>query len=563
MFTSKDLANYKKCLVQEMLGTEEKGAVQRQELGESYIPLKLLEYYPLGENYQGVVKRRLFPLSKVMAGEKLWLVGKAGSGKTTLFRKLALMLANDKLDSDKIPVYINLRNMTQEEQSFVEHIAQNLEERNYSNPQKFIKKKLQDGKWFMLLDGLDEISTSGDIKNVLDKINQFLSEYGEYKNTLLIASRRTKHNHSLDEIAKVNLSELSEQQIAKYIQPRLPEDSNPDQLLKELKENVPVKRLARTPLGLSFICTLHQGQKDLPHNRAGLYKAYIQHTLKDLGSVWLRTLNFKQMLKVLEEMAYACHINQRIQFTGEDFNQLIQETLPKQKFSLEQTTNLLTEILKNSTPLTACSEKDTYKFTHLSLQEFLTAQKISRLPEGIKFILGKHNERWWANCVGLYAGLMNNPSGVIISLREVNPEMALTCYAEAKQIYPDLHEVLQKDMVCGLIDTLHVEGLVQAIINRADSATIDLLKDILHNSTNLGLKVRCTQVLCEIGSEESTKTIVEELSNNNNIDTKRCIIFGFDYLWINPRSILDVLQDNDKQFVLSVQKELQASEAKN
>lgn len=563
LFKSKELINYKKQLVREMLGTDKGGNAQCKELEEHYIPLKLLKYYSLGDNYQGVAKRKLWPLNKIMAGEKLWVVGKAGSGKTTLFRKLVLMQARDKSDSDKIPVYIDLRNLRQKEQGLTEHIVQIFKERGYSNPQKFINKKLQDGKFLLLLDGLDEISVQLDIREVLDKIKKFISEFEKNTNTILIASRCAQYNHDLDEMDKVSLSELSEQQIEKHVRGRLAKGGNPDKRLKELKDNIRLKRLARTPFGLSVICALSENQKELPLNQTGLYLVYVQHTLENLGSVWLESFSLENMLQVLEELAYTLHTHQCLDFDEEDFCQLAQETLSEQKFSAEQAAKLLTEVTKSRKLLTTCHTTNTYRFSHLSLQEFLAAQKLLHLPDGIRFILGKHNDRWWTTCIGFYAGLMNNPSGIIISLDEVNKEIALICFAGAKQVYPDLREVMHRNLVCGLIDTLHVGGLSQALVNQADSATTDLLKDILHNSSNLGLKVKCAQLLCEIGDAGSMKIILEELENSADTETTKCIVLGFDYLWSNPQPILDVLRDTDRQFLHRVQKELQIFDAEN
>ncbi len=536
-FKDKQLENYKKRFVEELL----EQSARRMELDKAYIPLKLVKYECLDLPCEGVYRRKTLPLANVLRGQKIWLIGNPETGKTIFLRKLFLRIVRKEISFSKIPVYIDLVNLVGSEKSLLEHMTSIFEKHHYADPLKFIGQKLEEGKFVVLLDGLDAIPNTKLAKEALAKTNRFLLEYGKFANTVIVACRSAKYQNELSGVALAGLVGLNEKQIEEHVREKLVWPAEPDRLLAKLNENIQLKRLIRTPFGLSSICSWYQNQKELPYNRAKLYQTYAEHMLGTArGSSEQYQFTLRHKMKVLEEVAFACHCQQRVSFTGDDFFLLVPKALPPQggtKATLEGVESLLSEILSSGL-ITDYGGR--YRFSSLSLQEFFAAHKILiTANRGIKFILSQQHNDWWSGCIGFYAGLLNNPSGVTISIKEVNEPLALKCFAESKQVYSDLFEVMQIFLRGKVLkaeeNMFYFSELRQALINKADANTVHLLGETLRNSPNLGLKVRCARLLCEIGDEQSLRIIEDELSRCVDSADKRWVVSGLDGLWRGRR----------------------------
>lgn len=129
------------------------------------------------------------------------LLGGPGSGKTTLLQYLLLRFAGAEAQSrlglkeERLPIYLPLerlvrtkRPLTAEELPALclgPHLADDC-------PPDFFHKRLEEGRCILLLDGLDEVTTDQQRREVADQINHFVSRY--HLNRFVVTARPTGYS---------------------------------------------------------------------------------------------------------------------------------------------------------------------------------------------------------------------------------------------------------------------------------------------------------------------------------------------------------------------------------
>ncbi|MBP0021804.1 MAG: NACHT domain-containing protein [Cyanobacteria bacterium SBLK] len=107
------------------------------------------------------------------AKDHVLLIGAPGSGKSTALRRLLLEIAQEVKEgkSDRIPVLVELR---YGENSLLRLILNSLWERDpeLDLDEKILDKKLRQGQFWLLLDGLNEIPSS-ELRSQLQNLMKF------------------------------------------------------------------------------------------------------------------------------------------------------------------------------------------------------------------------------------------------------------------------------------------------------------------------------------------------------------------------------------------------------
>ena len=360
-----------------------------------------------------------------VANEKQYLMvlGGPGAGKSTFLRKLGLTALEGNLNYDKMPVFIELKSFKSEEMTLQQAIARELKTSRFPYAESLVKSMLAEGKLLILLDGLDEVP-SNQVDRVIDQIKDFCDQHRQNRfvaSCRIAAYRKGGFNRFTD----VTMAEFDDEQIEQFVRrwfsSTLDLESGTAERFWELikqPENAAAKELAQTPLLLTFLCLVYDRSQSLPTVRSTLYGDALDILLKD----WAAEKRIKQdpiyqgfhadLEKVLlSEIAYESFKKDQLFFSEQEIvgriTAFLSDTLDAPKHldgaavlkAIEVQQGVLVERAAN-----------VYSFSHLTLQEYLTARYISKRSL-IQELVSEHlTDKRWREVFLLVSGLLEERS---------------------------------------------------------------------------------------------------------------------------------------------------------
>ncbi len=373
------------------------------------IPLKLPEIFiplyahqtapgPSRKTYLSEEKQKPVDIEKIIAKNDVLLIeGQAGSGKTTLLKHLAYCLArpNSKdfliegLDNF-LPVLILLKSVEEffhdpeqkQKKGFTaEDILEWYLKTKMGNTLHLatIQKLLKIQKVIFLFDGLDE--SSPDWRDMV--VSAFSDLIIRNKGNHLVFTGRP---HGLEgEVVKkygskqVRILSLTMEQVNLFIKKWFTYlysgslglgGKNAEAMIGEIKDHPAIDQLIDNPLMLTAICILYHDGKELPGQRAELYKKFIDNLLyrrfKDPEMVhdFLKTLAFEmqeQNARSIDRAFAAEILKSSYKMRADETKKEWRKRLEKVFDDIEPKCGLLK------------FENGQYTFWHLTFQEFLAA----------------------------------------------------------------------------------------------------------------------------------------------------------------------------------------------
>ncbi|WP_414545291.1 NACHT domain-containing protein, partial [Nostoc sp. CCY0012] len=317
----------------------------------------------------------------------LMVLGGPGAGKSTFLRKMGLEALKGKKGEFKhgcIPVFIELKRFTSSDINIENFIAEEFRICGFPEPNQFTAKALEEGKLLILLDGLDEVPTKNST-NVINQIQDFVDTYN--KNRFITSCRVAAYRHIFQRFTDVAMVDFDDIQIENFIinwfsnEPDVGKDC-----WEKLKsqEYTAAKELTQTPLLLTLVCLRYQRSSKIPTNRATLYEGALRVLLEEWAGKksidhedLYKGLDTKRKEMILSEIAHDAFQEDRLflprREIADKIEKLLAEILPDEKFihgidvlkSIEVQHGVLVE-----------RADSIYSFSHLTLQEYLTAQYI-------------------------------------------------------------------------------------------------------------------------------------------------------------------------------------------
>ncbi|MBW4423054.1 MAG: NACHT domain-containing protein [Nostoc desertorum CM1-VF14] len=320
----------------------------------------------------------------------LMVLGEAGTGKSTFLRKVGLEALKKEggFNHDCIPVFIELKRLKGRNINIENFIAEEFRTCEVPEPEQFTSQALKKGKLLILLDGLDEVPKKFLIK-AISEIQTFVNKYD--KNRFIVSCRTAAYCSTFHRFYDVKIAEFDDNQIQQFIYNwfncEADEQANKADKCWELlqkPENSAVKRLAYTPLFLTFLCLIYDRFQNFPDNRSRLVKKVVRLLLEEWASQKLidqdeiyPELHSEEEEKLLSEIAYTSFESDRL-FLNED------EIVQKIKTFLETNFNA-PKYLNGRAVLTAITVQQgilveravgVFSFSHLTIHEYLTAKYI-------------------------------------------------------------------------------------------------------------------------------------------------------------------------------------------
>jgi hypothetical protein len=449
-----------------------------------------------------------------IANEKQYLMvlGAPGCGKSTFLRKMGLEALKGKQGGLKkhscIPVLLELKRFDEPKIDIQKIIAAEFEICGFPNANRFTQKALEQGKLLILLDGLDEVP-AGNRDVVIEAIQDFVDQHD--KNRYIASCRIAAYRHNFRRFIDVTIAEFNDDQIQQFIDNWF--QSQEDQRSKTAKqcwqilqqpENSAAKELAHTPLLLTFICLVYDRSQTFSNNRATLYRKALRILLEEWASEKriLREEIYQGLSTELEEVLLS-----EVATSSFDADRLFlsQKELVNQIKTFLETNLNAPKHLSGETVLNAIAvqqgvlverAENVYSFSHLTLQEYLTARYIVD-HRRIKPLVVEHlNDRRWREVFLLVSGSMVIGDGADELLRTMNQTIQVsaaripalqallrwiqqitTCASDPKQRAAELATVL-----VSVLTLAHHRDLANASANaRASSLTIGLARDLAND----------------------------------------------------------------------------------
>jgi len=323
----------------------------------------------------------------------LMVFGGPGIGKSTFLRKVGLEALKGNQENYQhrlIPVFLELKKFKESKINIQALIEKEFEICGFPDVQKNVSKKLAEGKLLILLDGLDEVPTENR-ENVIEKIQDFVDQHKQ--NRFILSCRTAAKTTNLNRFTNIEVAEFDDQQIQDFIGHWFSSEADKEaetakncwELLTQ-SEYKAAKNLAHTPLLLTFLCLTYRRTLSFPTNRSSLYERALRIFLEEWSAEKQLTshrnlvyegLNIDLEEGLLSEIAYLNFVEDHLFMEKREIVKQIKAHL-QQNLNAPQTLDgeKVLKTIELEQGILVEQASDIYSFSHLTLQEYLTARYI-------------------------------------------------------------------------------------------------------------------------------------------------------------------------------------------
>lgn len=391
---------------------------KRYPLSIAYVELELVEELCGKE----IILENIFGKSR-----NIWILGEAGSGKTTFLQWIAVNSAENNKEikglRNTIPILIELRKYDSNKISLKECIANVMKDVASGIPEGWIEQSIDSGRFVFLIDGFDEIREC-DRAKILNWIEELDTHHKCIK--VFTARPQVKERPVTDKLLEMKILPMGRERIRKFIeywhravleeQLRVDKD-NAEKIANSLTEKImqseALFRLASNPLLCAMICALHYGNDmNLPTNKRELYEECCKMLIEkrdiergiDLENI---NLNYEQKKVILAQLAYWMMKNNYVEVAKKEAVKSVKRSISG--MSVLESANVEGKIFKHL--LERCGvlreiERGKIDFIHRTFQEYLTAYEISR-QEDWGYIKEKIGNTIWQETIVMCIGYAN------------------------------------------------------------------------------------------------------------------------------------------------------------
>jgi formylglycine-generating enzyme required for sulfatase activity len=275
------------------------------------------------------------------------------------------------------------------------------------------------GKALFLLDGLDEVTDSDNIRAELVKAIALF--FHENKRSRFLLTGRP-HGIAGDAEKKFkghifDIQDLNEEKIFKFINDWFREVSSKaagkaadlsSKMTSDIRANDNVYRLITNPLLLTAICILYKDGETIPEQRADLYNRVVDRLLAARFSGVKSVIEVPKAREYLMNLAFSMQQQEVKEIEPveavEKLKKVIKQEEEESKTSYKDRLAAMFNIIEPDCGLLERSSGNKISFSHLTFQEFLAGKHISNEELPIDNYLKKP---WWKETLLLYLGYLN------------------------------------------------------------------------------------------------------------------------------------------------------------
>jgi predicted NACHT family NTPase len=398
------------------------------------------------------------------------------------------------------PVYIELRRFKNEPVDLIQTLIQEFDACGLPDSQAFVLLCLSEGRLLLLFDGVDEVPT-----DKLDATIQCIADFADkYDQNRFITSCRTAfYKTFFQKFVDVELTAFDDGQIKTFVRNWFGseldrENKSAENFISLLlsHEHRSTLELARTPLLLTFLCLVYDDSQRFPANRSSLYR----RALMILMEKWAAEkrvhnapiyadLHVELEMELLSEIAARAYIDDQLLFSEQ---YIVQQITNFMRATLNAPPRLdarkVLEAIQVQQGLLVERAADAYSFSHLTIQEYLTAEFFHR-PGKLSELVEKHlfDERW-REIFLLSAGMTGTDDLLLCMLKECQrllqqDPIASRCVRWAMDIIPttgtSLEDVALRIYVLSI--PLRFKRYTEGRYERTEKPADDLLDVFLPN----------------------------------------------------------------------------------
>ncbi|WP_329056445.1 NACHT domain-containing protein [Amycolatopsis sp. NBC_01488] len=410
-------------------------------------------YVPLQHEVDG---RREDIYGSIRTQTRMVVLGAAGAGKSMLLKNSMVKWAKEPGAFDRVPVFVELFRRNRGDDSLLDLISDAFTRGGVKKPERFLERALADGLLSVFFDGFDEIVTDRKAE-VSQQLKQFAEKWPKCQ--IVVTCRDAVYDFDLqpDFDQDVRVAGFDDAAIRRFLglwfKSKHLDDARyeVEQMMSGLRASPAIMRLARTPLLLTMIASLHDADPGLgpmlPNSRTEFYEMAVMHLLRrdsQLGRSRELAI-YKAGHKLMALRAIAVQAQGTIapgtdRRTVSESELLTNITRVLGRFNLEakHAAGMLEEIVDRSGLLVKVDEGNLlYEFPHLTLQEYLAAMELADSPERLLHLYAGNPHRW-RETVKLWCGGANRDCTPVVEQIFAGDDrdklLALECLAEARQI---------------------------------------------------------------------------------------------------------------------------------
>jgi hypothetical protein len=388
----------------------------------------------------------------------LMVWGAPGSGKSTLLRKIGFEAFKGKQGSFEhkcLPVLIELRFLTNDNINLEQKIIEKFKICNFPFTDQFAAEGLSKGKLLILLDGLDEVPPERltKVKEQIQRLKDLCAE-----NHIICSSRKAvfqdpfqnPYQKPFSEFKRSEIASFRDEQIKQFIQKwfssLIDKEANTAERCWKLLNTVnhrATKELAKTPLLLTFICLLYDRYQDFPVNRSILYAQALDILLErwwsekrvQIDPIY-RRLGANLEKRMLSEIAYTNFIEGKL-LDRYNLEKQIQDFLESNENAPKDLdAGIILDAIVIEQGIFIEQAKDDFSFSHLTFQEFLTAQYIVDRRKIKQLVSNRLTDQRWKEVFPLVAGLLPTKIDNLLFLIEKEIQNYLSSEIGQKYLIP-------------------------------------------------------------------------------------------------------------------------------
>lgn len=422
---------------------------------------------PLNTQASELEKEHLKPLLEAIkdSPSHCAILGTAGAGKTTSLQKIcADGFASGKLFlNNNFPILIKLRTLTNDSEhsplitemcrilalqaEFIGDESAKLEESFLEDIKKrVLTRYIDELNVAILLDGFDELPSEALKASVVKDIDYLIIHLKTSK--ILITSRSSDFRYKLAELPKYEIAPLKREQITifaeRWIQSK---DKAADFLTKVFSS--PFADTAIRPLTVAHLCAIYERIQDIPEKPKSVYRRVVQLLLEDWDSQRqikrpsaYANFDNDRKFEVLTHLAYylTAELHQ-LRFSHESLKKAYVDIHRDHGLPESQGIQIVGE-LESHSGLILESGHGHFEFAHKSIQEYLAADYIVRLP---LLSLIEDKAELLSNELAIATSLSSRPAAFlvelflkVVNLERQSTEWLATYLARLAQEKPDL-----------------------------------------------------------------------------------------------------------------------------